>query len=178
MNNEIKFGALINWLNGDKTGTNPFNAIPDCPGIYKIFVADEYSNEIEFGEVRTVNGKPFCPAITKSDGRVVKVTLTNPTTLQKCCTEIGEKIIYIGKATSLKKRLRQYAHMALGGHSHRGGIDIFAVQNYDKVLGVAWYPLAGDNAVKYQTADEWETAEIEKFKQEHNWQRPLANRAK
>lgn len=85
-------------------------------------------------------------------------------------------MIYIGKATSLKKRLRQYAHMALGGHSHRGGIDIFTVQNYDKYLYVAWYPLS--NGSKYQSADAWETAEIEEFKQEHNGQRPLANRAK
>jgi len=47
MNNEIKFGALIDWLNGNKTGTNPFNIIPDCPGIYKILyrkIAETKSN--------------------------------------------------------------------------------------------------------------------------------------
>ena len=174
INNEIKLGALIAWLNGNRIGTNPFNMIPDCPGIYKIFVLDKDSEQIEFGAAKTVNGKPFCPTFTRNDGRVVKVTITNATELQKRFTDLNDNIIYIGKATSLKKRLRQYAQMALGGHSHRGGIDIFAVQDYDKYLHVAWYSLTDE----YTTADEWETAEIEKFKREHNGQRPLANRAK
>ena len=174
INNEIKLGALIAWLNGNRIGTNPFNMIPDCPGIYKIFVSDEDKDEIEFGAAKTVNGKPFCPTFTRNDGRVVKVTITNAAELQKRFTDLNDNIIYIGKATSLKKRLRQYAQMALGGHSHRGGIDIFAVQDYDVHLHVAWYPLTNE----YVTADEWETAEIENFKREHNGQRPLANRAK
>ena len=174
INNEIKLGALIAWLNGNRIGTNPFNMIPDCPGIYKIFVSDEDKDEIEFGAAKTVNGKPFCPTFTRNDGRVVKVTITNAAELQKRFTDLNDNIIYIGKATSLKKRLRQYAQMALGGHSHRGGIDIFAVQDYDKYLHVAWYSLTDE----YTTADEWETAEIENFKREHCGQRPLANRAK
>ncbi|MBO4823450.1 MAG: GIY-YIG nuclease family protein [Clostridia bacterium] len=174
MNNEIKFGALIDWLNGSKVGTNPFNMIPDCSGIYKIFVLNEDRDEIKFGAAKTVNGKLFCPSFMRNDGRVVKVTVTNASELQKHFTDLNDNVIYIGKATSLKNRLRQYAQMALGGHSHRGGIDIFAVQDYDKYLHVAWYPLIKE----YATADEWETAEIENFKQEHFGQRPLANRAK
>ena len=174
MNNEIKLGVLIAWLNGNRIGTNPFNMIPDCPGIYKIFVTEDYRDKIEFGAAKTVNGKPFCPTFTRKDGRVVKVTVTNADELQRHYTELNDSVIYIGKATSLKKRLRQYAQMALGGHLHRGGIDIFAVQDYDVHLHVAWYPLTKE----YATADEWETAEIEKFKREHNGQRPLANRAK
>lgn len=173
--NETKFGNLIEWLRmGNNVGINPFKRIPDCPGIYKIFVLDEDCEQIKFGAAETVNGKLFCPTFTRNDGRVVKVTVTNAAELQKRFTDLNDNVIYIGKATSLKKRLRQYAQMALGGHSHRGGIDIFAVQDYDKYLHVAWYPLKKE----YATADEWETAEIERFKQKHFGQRPLANRAK
>lgn len=184
MNNEIKFGALIHWLNGNKIGTNPFNVIPDCPGIYKIFVPDEYREQIEFGAARTVNGKVFCPPRMKK-GKLYIKRVEDAKILQDKYEKINSNILYIGMAgrqsrktgkvkSTLRQRLQQYAEMALGKNVHSGGIDIFAVQDYDQVLCVAWYPLGSD----YNSADEWETAEIEKFKQEHNGQRPLANRSK
>lgn len=171
LENQIKLAELINGL-GIKKGGSPFFQIPDTAGIYKIFVRHEDKDKIKFGAARTVNGKPFCPP-RKVNGKLRVTTVDDAGELQKNYESIGDDTIYIGKSdSSLRERLRLWAKMAFGGHGHAGGVDMFAIQDYDKYLCVTWSKLDSS----FKTAKAWKTAELKKFKDEHGGQVPLANR--
>lgn len=80
------------------------------------------------------------------------------------------QIIYIGKATSLQKRLKQYMEFGKGKDvAHWGGRYIWQLKDA-KELVVCWH-----TCLTPALAGTTETDLIEKFKTEHNGMRPFAN---
>ena len=164
----IKMADLIDWLDPTKTnhGGSPFNRIPSAEGIYKVYVLDQDKDYIKFGKVKMKNNK-----------QLVNTKLSNPQCLQEVFDSNSEPnknhVLYIGKANKLRRRIKQYVKTVFGGKNHKGGIDIWAVQDYEKYLHMEWFDLDRAN---FDTARKMEEKEIEKFKGSHNGNRPLANR--
>lgn len=128
---------------------------------------DEDIAQIKFGEHKTVNGKPFCP-ITGAK----TVYLKNPSELQAIFDSNASDVLYVGAADNLRKRITQLVNMAFGGTAHRGGIDLWAVQDYEKYLQIDWYRL-GDFC---RSAIEAKKEILADFKAKHNGNLPVANR--
>ena len=79
-------------------------------------------------------------------------------------------IVYIGKATSLKKRLKQYMEFGQGKPvGHWGGRLIWQLADVKDFL-VCWHTY-----VTEKLASDTESELIQKFKVEHNGHRPFAN---
>lgn len=163
---EIK--DLIDWIQSKKQKANPFNKIPENEGIYSIFVLDKDINDIKFGRVKMQNGKHLVKG-TREINKLERVYSAN-VGMEK---GLDTHIIYIGKAKNLRKRIYQYMSTVFGGKNHKGGIDIWAIQNYELYLHIEWQELAGNN---YKSAREWEKSKIREFKENHHNNRPMANR--
>lgn len=153
----------------DKNGIeNPFGKIDECKGIYKVYVSGGDAGKIH-----------ILPSANR-DKR-------DATTLNRIFRENvdydknSEKhVIYIGKAENLRTRIKQYMLTTFGGNNHKGGIAIWAIQDYAKYLHLDVYPLSES---QYTSAREWEANEINDFKKEHGGNddikkgnRPMANR--
>ncbi len=79
-------------------------------------------------------------------------------------------VMYIGKATSLKKRLNQYMKFGQGKPvGHWGGRYIWQLKDASELI-VCWKPTETP-----EIARETEYKLIQKFKKEHNGKRPFAN---
>ena len=141
--------------------------IPEAEGLYEVTVKKEDMPKIKFAEHKTVNGKPFCPVTGDK-----KVYLKNPAELQAIFESNASDVLYVGKADNLKRRITQLVDMAFGGTAHRGGIDLWAVQDYEKYLQIKWGRL-GDI---YSSAAEVERNILVGFKEKHNGNLPVANR--
>ena len=77
-------------------------------------------------------------------------------------------ILYIGKATSLQKRLDQYMRFGQGQKiGHWGGRYIWQLKNAQNLI-VCWKPTKDDSRLV-------EHELIQNFKQNHNGKRPFAN---
>lgn len=82
----------------------------------------------------------------------------------------GTQILYIGKATSLYKRLKQYMEFGQGEPvGHWGGRFIWQLEDA-KDLIVCW-----NTCPTAEVAGTTESSLIMKFKKEHNGMRPFAN---
>ena len=78
-------------------------------------------------------------------------------------------ILYIGKATSLQSRLKQYMNFGQGKNvGHYGGRLIWQLKDSQNFI-VCWKPLTNEEPRKY------EENLIKNFKKEHNEERPFAN---
>lgn len=163
----ILLGDLLMYLQ-TKQGNNFFNGIPKKSGIYKVYVNDSDKDNIVFNVPRDIYGNQLHLKKVRSSQELADIYAGN---LAK--DSVGKHYLYIGKATNLNKRIRQYMRTVFGGKSHMGGVDIWAIKNYSHYLYVEWYELSSTN---YLTAREWEETEIAKFKKEHDNRRPVANR--
>ena len=80
----------------------------------------------------------------------------------------GTPVVYIGKATSLKKRLSQYLRFGEGMNvGHYGGRYIWQLKDSNDLL-ICWMPTVDD-------PEAVENLMIEEFKKNHNGDRPFAN---
>lgn len=78
-------------------------------------------------------------------------------------------IMYIGKATSLQSRLKQYMNFGQGKNvGHYGGRLIWQLKDSQDFI-VCWKSLTNEEPRKY------EAGLINDFKKEHNEERPFAN---
>ena len=142
---EIK--DLMDWILSNKQGNNPFRKIPEHEGIYSIFVLDKDINDIKFGRVKMQNGEHLVKG-TREINELKRTFIAN------VCMEKGldTHTIYIGKAKNLRKRIYQYMRTVFGGKNHKGGIDIWAIQNYESYLYIEWQKLAENN---FKSARDW-----------------------
>ena len=169
----------ISSIKKEKTGTvlmselaerpedknNILRNIPEVEGYYEVIIKLKDFPNIKFGKHKTINGKPFCPVVGNK-----KVYLKNPAELQASFDSNHSDVLYIGKADNLKRRITQLVNMAFGGTGHRGGIDIWAVQDYGKYLQIIWHELGDFNSAK-----EAERELLDRFKHKHNGNLPVAN---
>lgn len=169
------------WRRGGRKGTifmnelvekpeeknNLLNKIPEAEGFYEVIVKKEDMDKIKFGEYKTVNGEPFCPVAGNK-----KIILKSPNELQTIFENNNSETLYIGKADNLRQRIKQLVNMAFGGTAHRGGIDLWAINDYEKYLQIEWSRLGdftnGPAAVEKELLNE--------FKEKHNGNLPVANR--
>ena len=80
------------------------------------------------------------------------------------------QILYIGKATSLQRRLKQYMEFGEGkAVGHWGGRFIWQLEDAQDLI-VCWNTFESEKVAKAT-----ESTLIEKFKFEHQGQRPFAN---
>lgn len=126
--------------------------LPEKNGVYLVIKPQEISNEfLEIGTGGFFKGKNPNVSITElKDNWVDK-----------------SKVVYIGKATSLKKRLKQYIGFGQGKNiGHYGGRLIWQLK-YSKELIVCWKILGSDPGV-------YESQLIQQFKLIYG-KRPFAN---
>lgn len=145
---------------------NILSEIPETEGFYDVTVKKEDMDKIKFGEYRTVNGKTFCPVAGH------KIYLKDPASLQAIYEANNSEVLYVGKADNLRRRISQLVNMAFGGTSHRGGLDLWAIQDYEKYLQIEWSRL-GDFC---NSPEEAERNILNEFKKKHNGNLPVANR--
>lgn len=80
---------------------------------------------------------------------------------------VDEPVVYIGKASELYKRIRQYMQFGSGkAVGHFGGRYIWQLSDSDGLI-VCWKCVSESRSV--------EAAMIEEFKNSHNGKRPFAN---
>jgi hypothetical protein len=80
------------------------------------------------------------------------------------------QILYIGKATSLQRRLKQYIEFGEGkAVGHWGGRFIWQLKDSQELI-VCWHTFESEKVAKAT-----ESSLIEKFKSEHQGKRPFAN---
>ena len=160
LKNEAWKGLKSSYIDNDGT-QNPFGEIDDGRGIYKVYVLDEDIDKIHI--LQSANRD-------KRDAD----TLTKIFNDNVAYDKKGKKhVIYIGKAEHLRTRIKQYMLTVFGGTNHKGGIAIWAIQDYAKYLHLDVYPLSES---QYASARKWEAEEIKIFKSTHNNNRPMANR--
>jgi len=114
-------------------------------------------------------------SIAKAEGvykvlNIDNITLNcnNATLMNKYKNSGYQKVLYIGKAKILSRRIKQYIKQGLGlGNNHRGGIDLFEIVN--------WQDLYLETN---QCCDSLkvERGLINNFKNSHNGILPFANR--
>lgn len=147
---------------------NPYQKIAKCSGIYKVYIsADDVDNIRILDNVYTKNNVKLDTQNVQDLKKIFYDNVQADKTNQE-----NKHVIYIGKANNLRRRIKQYMRTVYGGKNHKGGIDIWAIDNYEKYLHIEVCPFE-DNA---QTARDLEREEIKKFKQNHNQNRPMANR--
>lgn len=115
------------------TGWVTFNALlssslPDAPGVYLVY--------------RQSPASPvFLP--TSQAGRFKGRDPSVESSLLDSKWVMNANVVYVGKATSLRKRLRQYGQFGSGNPvGHWGGRFIWQLQDHEDLL-VAWKPVAG-----------------------------------
>lgn len=147
---------------------NPYHKIAKCPGIYKVYIsADDVKNICILDNVYTKNNIRLDTGNAQNLSEIFYDNVQSDKTNQE-----NKHVIYIGKAENLRRRIKQYMRTVYGGENHKGGIDIWTIDNYEKYLRIDVFPLE-DNGT---TARDLEREEINKFKQNHNQNRPMANR--
>ncbi len=105
------------------------STLPDCSGVYLVLNADNKPGDfLAIGTGGHFKGKNPNVSIVELKANWVDNT----------------KVIYIGKATSLKNRLRQYFRFGQGKNvGHYGGRLIWQLK-YSRELVVCWMPLGAD----------------------------------
>ena len=159
MTNELDKLILTGFTKGNNIGyyLNYKDALPDTPGVYIIALHD-------------ICSPVFLPIGTGGffKGKNPNVPIQE---LRKNWVD-DTSILYIGKATSLKKRLLQYFKFGQGANiGHWGGRYIWQLSNANDLI-VYWKPtLDKDPEIV-------ETELIQSFKQSHEGMRPFANLTK
>lgn len=131
------------------------NMIPDVPGVYMVLRVSEGAPEfLETGSGGHFKGKnPNVPVAELAANWVD-----------------GTPVVYIGKATSLRKRISQYLRFGQGKPvGHWGGRYIWQLADATQLL-FCWMPVDGN-------ADAVETDMICRFRERYGC-RPFANLAK
>jgi hypothetical protein len=126
--------------------------LPDCNGVYLVLNIDNKAGDfLTVGSGGHFKGKNPNVSLTKLNSNWVENT----------------KVVYIGKATSLRSRLRQFLSFGQGKNiGHYGGRLIWQLR-YSKTLVVCWKSLATDPR-------EFEAGLIRQFKSIFGC-RPFAN---
>ena len=133
--------------------TQEYTLLPNNPGVYYILLPDNF--KIEFLE--SGSGGFF----KSRNPNVIIETLKNEWVH-------NANILYIGKATSLKTRLKQYMQFGQGkAVGHWGGRHIWQIKNAQDLI-VCWKPLTDESP------EVLESAMIAKFKETYG-KRPFAN---
>lgn len=145
---------------------NILSKVPETEGFYEVTVKKEDMDKIKFDRYRTVNGKTFCPVAGH------QIYLKAPSFLQSKYEANNSEVLYVGKADNLRRRISQLVNMAFGGTGHRGGLDLWAIQDYEKYLQIEWSRL-GDFC---NSPEEAERNILNEFKKKHNGNLPVANR--
>ncbi len=138
-----------------KALTENLEIVPRCSGVYYI--------------LRTSTNAPSFLKVGSGGHFKAKNPNVEISKLENNWVE-GTQILYIGKATSLHDRLKQYMEFGQGKPvGHWGGRFIWQLEDA-KDLMVCWhtYPTEED-------AGNTESSLIKKFKMEHNGMRPFAN---
>jgi len=119
-------------------------------GIYKVSVPKD------FGEI-VLNPKKYKEYDIKSE----KIEKREPLLKGK------RKVLYIGRAKNLHRRIKQYIKYGLHeADNHKGGRYIFAINGWENLLIEVEY---------CENYKEREADGINKFKETHNGERPFAN---
>lgn len=145
---------------------NILSKVPETEGFYEVTVKKEDMDKIKFDRYRTVNGKTFCPVAGH------QIYLKAPSFLQSKYEANNSEVLYVGKADNLRRRISQLVNMAFGGTGHRGGLDLWAIQDYEKYLQIEWSRL-GDFC---NSPEDAERNILNEFKKKHNGNLPVANR--
>ena len=183
-NGNIEIVKLIDWHKLSRReqkaqkNNNPYKNIPNCAGVYKIYIEDKDKLFIKFGSivmVKNILSKKANPRLPSTLDTIYNDNISFEQNDEK-------HVIYIGKADvsktkpkyqdGLKRRIKQHVRTVFGGNKHNGGVDIWAVQNYEKYLHVEWF----EREPQFSTAEDMESHEIDCFKQRHKDNLPLANR--
>ena len=147
-----KFGFLgFNTVASLRKGTS---VIPDVPGVYLVLY--------------TSKGNP--DFINPGTGGFFKGKNPNVSIEELQANWIdNEPIIYIGKAKSLHKRIKQYMDFGSGCPvGHYGGRYIWQIKDSGSLI-ICWKPIIDQNPADI------ESRLIQEFKAQHNGQRPFAN---
>ena len=135
--------------------TNDLDIVPRCSGVYYI--------------LRTSTSMPSFLKVGSGGHYKDKNPNVEIAELKNNWVE-GTQILYIGKATSLYKRLKQYMEFGQGEPvGHWGGRFIWQLEDA-KDLTVCW-----NTCLTAEAAGTTESSLINKFKKEHNGMRPFAN---
>lgn len=103
-------------------------SLPDVPGVYLIINKDNPPHFLKVGTGGHFKGKD--PNVSEAELKAHWVS--------------GACVLYIGKATSLKKRLGQYMRFGKGANAgHWGGRYIWQLAGADQLL-VCWKPIEGN----------------------------------
>ncbi|MDE6301967.1 MAG: hypothetical protein K2M36_00055 [Clostridia bacterium] len=154
---------------------NPFYKIDEGPGIYKVYIKHEDIGDVQIlNNVKSIVNNHYAQKDLPTRPSNILQPLFDENIKFDNAKGIDNYIIYIGKADELRKRITLFMRSACGGDSHDGGIDIWAVSDYDK-LWIDIYTLDESKGI-FETARGWEKEEIDKFKREHGGSRPMANR--
>ena len=126
--NELKKEGFVGFKKMEELFRDS-SILPDCNGVYLVLHLD--LDPIEFLEIGT--GGFF-------KGKYPNVTISE----LKANWVANTRVVYIGKATSLKSRLRQYFKFGQGKNiGHYGGRLIWQLKN-SKDLVVCWKSVATD----------------------------------
>ena len=156
MMNELDKSLLVGFTQGNKIGyyLDNYKMLPDTPGVYAILISAETPVIfLEQGSGGFFKGKDPNVPIAELKNNWVDDTY----------------ILYIGKATSPRKRLSQYFKFGQGKNvGHWGGRYIWQISNANDLI-VYWKPTPDNDP------DKVETELIHAFKLSHNGRRPFAN---
>lgn len=149
---DIKEYGFLGFVSVSKLNQD-YSIIPDIPGVYYILLPENFKTEF----IETGTGGYF-----KSKNPNVSIeTLTNEWVQ-------NANILYIGKATSLKSRLKQYMQFGQGkAVGHWGGRYIWQIKNAQNLV-VCWKPITDESPAVL------ESAMIARFKEIYG-KRPFAN---
>lgn len=146
-NYHMKFGCI-----------DALKDIPDSPGVYKVIVPEQFG---------TIDSKDF-EQPTFAGG---EEPLDLDAVRKKYDGVKGTSVLYIGKASNLRRRIRQFINYGNGNaKNHRGGRFIFAIKDWGNL------ELEIKVCKSKEKAAERESELINEFKDEHDQKLPFANR--
>lgn len=152
---ELKDAGFKGFIPVSELRDGALNMIPDVSGVYMVLrVSDEAPVFLEKGSGGYFKGKEPNVSVAELEANYVD----------------GASVVYIGKATSLRKRIRAYIRFGQGKPvGHWGGRYIWQLADASQLL-FCWMPVDGD-------ADAVETDMICRFRDRYGC-RPFANLTK
>lgn len=155
----LKEAGFSGFVSVDRLNNGSKSLIPDAKGVYVVL----YKQVEGVPEFLEMGSGPEYHGLTPMNYSVAE--LENEW--------VGDtSVVYIGKTdSSLKKRIGTFLRFGQGHNaSHRGGRSIWQLP-YNRNLTFAWKVLPA-----YESAREKEKEMLDKFKMEHGFRRPFANK--